>query len=84
MKLYIITGIGSPFDLRVGRVFATKELAEDWMKGHQPEVTEFCVTDILFIQSIMDDYIPKCKKCNDRGRLYDKEGNRTGTCPCHY
>lgn len=25
-----------------------------------------------------------CPDCGDRGWLYDKDGQRTGTCPCHY
>lgn len=24
-----------------------------------------------------------CSDCGDRGWLYDKDGRRTGTCPCH-
>ena len=25
----------------------------------------------------------RCPKCNDQGWLYDEEGNKAGTCPCH-
>jgi len=25
-----------------------------------------------------------CPDCGDRGWLYDDEGRRRGTCPCHY
>jgi hypothetical protein len=25
-----------------------------------------------------------CPDCGDRGWLYDNDGRRTGTCPCHY
>jgi hypothetical protein len=25
-----------------------------------------------------------CPDCGDRGWLYDDDGRRTGTCPCHY
>lgn len=25
-----------------------------------------------------------CHECGDKGWLYNNEGRRTGTCPCHY
>jgi hypothetical protein len=25
-----------------------------------------------------------CPDCGDRGWLYDDDGRRVGTCPCHY
>lgn len=27
---------------------------------------------------------PTCPDCGDKGWLYDNEGRKTGTCPCHY
>ena len=48
-------------------------------------------SDLMYWRGVEDEIeqLPRikdkeeCPDCNDRGWLYDENGIRTGTCPCH-
>jgi hypothetical protein len=37
-----------------------------------------------FIPDVINSGKSTCPDCGDRGWLYDNDGRRIGTCPCHY
>lgn len=57
----------------------------DWIiKGVKGELYP-CKPDIF--KATYELCSPKenvCPDCSDRGWLYDENGRRAGTCPCHY
>ena len=40
--------------------------------------------DLYEVVNVSEAKRTVCPDCGDRGWLYDDEGRRTGTCPCHY